>query len=117
MRIPHAAARCGARGRFCTARSGRLVVVVTPYAAQSPPALDVTGCAAHFFARLNQSVAKALVVSFGVKMAQEPGYGDLQRSFAEEDHALQALLDKEQVTDDQPAPCPHLDRGEIHASL
>jgi hypothetical protein len=69
-----------------------LAGVVTQHAAQSHPARHVTGCTAELFPRLNQSVAKALVVSLGVKMAQELGYGDRQRSNPEEDHALQALL-------------------------
>jgi hypothetical protein len=69
--------------------SGSFVVIVPQHAAQSLAAHDFTCGAAHFFPRLNQPVAKPLVISLRMKMAQELSYGDRQRSFPEENHMVE----------------------------
>ena len=50
-------------------RSGRFAVVVPQDAADSLAALDLTGVAADFLARIDQSVVEALVIALCVIMA------------------------------------------------
>jgi len=73
-------------------RSGRFAVIVPQDAAESLAALDLTGDAADFLARIDQSVVDALVIALSVIMGEERNHGGLQRLLSEEDQAMQALI-------------------------
>ncbi len=68
------------------------MVVVPQHAAESLAALDLTGDAAHFLARIDQSVVEALVIALSVIMGQERNRSGLDRLLSEEDQAMQALI-------------------------
>ena len=63
-------------------------MVVPQDAAESLSALDLTGGAAEFPARIDQSVVEGLVIALYVIMGQESDHGDTQRSLPEKDQAV-----------------------------
>ncbi len=54
--------------------------------------MHLTGPAPDLGTRVDQAIAQALVVAFGVIVLQELANGSAQRCFAEEDQALETLL-------------------------
>ena len=68
-----------------------LAMVVSQQAAEALTALDVTAVEANFFIRLDDLVAKALVISFLVKMKKELANGATEHVLTEEDHSRQTL--------------------------
>jgi len=66
-------------------------MVVSQQAAEALTALDLTVVEANFFIRIDDLVAKALVVSFLVKMKQELAHGAAEHVLTEEDHSRQTL--------------------------
>jgi hypothetical protein len=67
-------------------------VVVPQDAAKSLAALNLTGDAADFLARIDQSVFEALVIALCVIMGHEGDHGGMQRLLSEEYQAMEALV-------------------------
>jgi len=67
-------------------------VVVAQDAAESLSALDLTGGAADFLARIDQSVVEGLAIALYVIMGQGSDHGGTQRSLPEKDQAMEALV-------------------------
>ncbi len=66
-------------------------MVVSQQTAEALTALDLTLALTNFFIRLDDLVAKTLVISFLVIMKKELANGAAEHVLAEEDHSRQAL--------------------------
>ncbi len=66
-------------------------MVVSQQAAKALTALNLTVVEVNFFIRLDDLVAKALVISFLVKMNKELAHGAAEHVLTEEDHSVEAL--------------------------
>ncbi len=66
-------------------------MIVSQQAAEALTALDLTVVLANFFIRLDDLVAKALVISFLVIVKNELANGAAEHVLTEEDHSREAL--------------------------
>ncbi len=66
-------------------------MIVSQQAAEALTALDLTVVPANFFIRLDDLVAKALVISFLVIVKKKLAHGAAEHVLTEEDHSRQTL--------------------------
>ncbi len=66
-------------------------MVVSQQTAEALTALDLTVALTNFFIRLDDLVAKALMISFLVIMKKELANGTAEHVLTEEDHSRQTL--------------------------